>query len=74
MIESSCKAQATFPPQDYPNSLKTHKYCKTPLSAATSLDERKIDNSLGDRILAETRSAEVCRGGRARAAACSSAD
>src|SRR5579862_3707896 len=28
MIESSRKAQVTSQPQDYPNGLGTHKYCK----------------------------------------------
>src|SRR5580698_9743181 len=29
MIESSCKAQVTSPPQNYPNGSRTHKYRKT---------------------------------------------
>jgi hypothetical protein len=31
MIESSCKAQVTSPPQYYPNGSRTHKYGKTRL-------------------------------------------
>src|SRR5580700_6239748 len=31
MIESSCKAQATSPPQYYSNGSRTHKYGKTRL-------------------------------------------
>src|ERR1700691_5751088 len=38
MIESSCKAEVTSPPQVYPNGLRAHKYRKTRLCSPNGRD------------------------------------
>src|SRR5579862_5686064 len=41
MVESSCKAQVTSPPQDYPNGSRTQKYRKN----APALTDQSLERS-----------------------------
>src|SRR5580658_5589089 len=51
MIESSCKAQVTSPPQDYQNGSRTHKYRKTRSGPPIHLDALSANRRYGAAII-----------------------